>query len=268
MMQTRVTLAPSGAANGLDNASTSKMSGSRVLESGHGALDKGDFAALVTKAQSCEQGTGDAVSSSHGLAVGSDKGLAPGSEAIKDEVIDEQEPDTDKKEEGAKAGDFLLQLQDALKLDTSLVTTALVPALSMAIAVPEDGNLLPPTEINVAEGGESAFAPAAGSAAKVQAECALASALGSLTTLDSSATANALLATVPGIATEGEDPSSITSAVEKGSQQGAAVMGDSVAQVITGLQPASTAHSNVQSMLSQLTPVPGDRSGAPVITAA
>ncbi|MGL4933742.1 MAG: flagellar hook-length control protein FliK, partial [Aeromonas sp.] len=46
------------------------------------------------------------------------------------------------------------------------------------------------------------------------------------------------------------------------------VMGDSVAQVITGLQPASTAHSNVQSMLSQLTPVPGDRSGAPVITAA
>ncbi|MGL4715458.1 MAG: flagellar hook-length control protein FliK, partial [Aeromonas sp.] len=166
MMQTRVTLAPSGAANGLDNASTSKMSGSRVLESGHGALDKGDFAALVTKAQSCEQGTGDAVSSSHGLAVGSDKGLALGSEAIKDEVIDEQEPDTDKKEEGAKAGDFLLQLQDALKLDTSLVTTALVPALSMAIAVPEDGNLLPPTEINVAEGGESAFAPAAGSAAK------------------------------------------------------------------------------------------------------
>ncbi|WP_378007018.1 flagellar hook-length control protein FliK [Aeromonas jandaei] len=101
-----------------------------------GALDsKGDFASLIAKAQSkdkgpAEKGSAESAVNKSGSSDRSAKSLAT-------------ESDSSIKEDGEKKGDelppndFLLRLQDSLKLDTSLVTPAIVAA------APADGNLLP-----------------------------------------------------------------------------------------------------------------------------
>nr|WP_245194010.1 flagellar hook-length control protein FliK [Aeromonas jandaei] len=96
-----------------------------------GALDsKGDFASLIAKAQSKDKGPAESAVNKSGSNDRSAKSLAT-------------ESDSSIKEDGEKKGDelppndFLLRLQDSLKLDTSLVTPAVIAT------PPTDGNLLP-----------------------------------------------------------------------------------------------------------------------------
>ncbi|TNJ13319.1 flagellar hook-length control protein FliK [Aeromonas veronii] len=140
MMQTLLTQTPSAAANGLDKAPLSGSVESKSIDGGTGSDSKGDFATLIAKARNSEQGTAEATQG--GNHVRSAKSLATESASPKEETGKEQDPDADNKVEEVPATDFLLRLQDSLKLDTSLVTPQLaVAAQQNATAV--DGNPLP-----------------------------------------------------------------------------------------------------------------------------
>ncbi|MFQ1914359.1 flagellar hook-length control protein FliK [Aeromonas veronii] len=140
MMQTLLTQTPSAAANGLDKAPLSGSVESKSIDGGTGSDSKGDFATLIAKARNSEQGTPEATQG--GNHVRSAKSLATESASPKEETSKEQDPDADNKVEEVPATDFLLRLQDSLKLDTSLVTPQLaVAAQQSATAV--DGNPLP-----------------------------------------------------------------------------------------------------------------------------
>ncbi|MFM5704596.1 flagellar hook-length control protein FliK [Aeromonas veronii] len=140
MMQTLLTQTPSAPANGLDKAPLSGSVESKSIDGGTGSDSKGDFATLIAKARNCEQGAAEATQG--GNHVRSAKSLATESASPKEEIGKEQDPDADNKVEEVPATDFLLRLQDSLKLDTSLVTPQLaVAAQQSATAV--DGNPLP-----------------------------------------------------------------------------------------------------------------------------
>lgn len=140
MMQTLLTQTPSAPANGLDKAPLSGSVESKSIDGGTGSDSKGDFATLIAKAQNSEQGAAEATQG--GNHVRSAKSLATESASPKEETGKEQDPDADNKVEEVPATDFLLRLQDSLKLDTSLVTPQLaVAAQQSATAV--DGNPLP-----------------------------------------------------------------------------------------------------------------------------
>lgn len=140
MMQTLLTQTPSAPANGLDKAPLSGSVESKSIDGGTGSDSKGDFATLIAKARNSEQGAAEATQD--GNHVRSAKSLATESASPKEETGKEQDPDADNKVEEVPATDFLLRLQDSLKLDTSLVTTQLaVAAQQSATAV--DGNPLP-----------------------------------------------------------------------------------------------------------------------------
>ncbi|MFM5270206.1 flagellar hook-length control protein FliK [Aeromonas veronii] len=149
MMQTLLTQTPSAAANGLDKAPLSGSVESKSIDGGTGSDSKGDFATLIAKARNSEQGSAEATQG--GNHVRSAKSLATESASPKEEIGKEQDPDADNKVEEVPATDFLLRLQDSLKLDTSLVTPQLaVAAQQSATAV--DGNPLPQ------EGGQEGIA--------------------------------------------------------------------------------------------------------------
>lgn len=140
MMQTLLTQTPSAPANGLDKAPLSGSVESKSIDGGTGNDSKGDFATLIAKARNSEQGAAEATQG--GNHVRSAKSLATESASPKEETGKEQDPDADNKVEEVPATDFLLRLQDSLKLDTSLVTPQLaVAAQQSATAV--DGNPLP-----------------------------------------------------------------------------------------------------------------------------
>ncbi|MEN3755207.1 flagellar hook-length control protein FliK [Aeromonas veronii] len=140
MMQTLLTQTPSAPANGLDKAPLSGSVESKSIDGGTGSDSKGDFATLIAKARNSEQGTPEATQG--GNHVRSAKSLATESASPKEETSKEQDPDADNKVGEVPATDFLLRLQDSLKLDTSLVTPQLaVAAQQSATAV--DGNPLP-----------------------------------------------------------------------------------------------------------------------------
>ncbi len=140
MMQTLLTQTPSAPANGLDKAPLSGSVESKSIDGGTGSDSKGDFATLIAKARNSEQGAAEATQG--GNHVRSAKSLATESTSPKEEIGKEQDPDADNKVEEVPATDFLLRLQDSLKLDTSLVTPRLaVAAQQSATAV--DGNPLP-----------------------------------------------------------------------------------------------------------------------------
>ena len=140
MMQTLLTQTPSAAANGLDKAPLSGSVESKSIDGGTGSDSKGDFATLIAKARNSEQGAAEATQG--GNHVRSAKSLATESASPKEEIGKEEDPDADNKVEEVPATDFLLRLQDSLKLDTSLVTPHLaVAAQQSATAV--DGNPLP-----------------------------------------------------------------------------------------------------------------------------
>ncbi|WP_323062446.1 flagellar hook-length control protein FliK [Aeromonas jandaei] len=109
-----------------------------------GALDsKGDFASLIAKAQSKDKGQADkgsaesAVNKS-GSSDRSAKSLATESDSSIKEDADKETSDE------LPPNDFLLRLQDSLKLDTSLVTPPAQPPI--VATAPADGNLLPQEE--------------------------------------------------------------------------------------------------------------------------
>ncbi|HEH9440911.1 TPA: flagellar hook-length control protein FliK [Aeromonas sobria] len=159
MMQTLLTQAPPTVANGLDKAPLSGSVESKSIDGGTSSDSKGDFATLIAKAQNSEQGAAEVTQG--GNNVRSAKSLATESTSPKEETSKEQDPDADNKVEEVPATDFLLRLQDSLKLDTSLVTPqqAMAPQQS-ATAV--DGNPLP--QQGEQEGialDESELAPAA-----------------------------------------------------------------------------------------------------------
>ncbi|MGL6410717.1 flagellar hook-length control protein FliK [Aeromonas veronii] len=140
MMQTLLTQTPSAPANGLDKAPLSGSVESKSIDGGTGSDSKGDFATLIAKARNSGQGAAEATQG--GNHVRSAKSLATESASPKEETGKEQDPDADNKVGEVPATDFLLRLQDSLKLDTSLVTPQLaVAAQQSATAV--DGNPLP-----------------------------------------------------------------------------------------------------------------------------
>lgn len=140
MMQTLLTQTPSAPASGLDKAPLSGSVESKSIDGGTGSDSKGDFATLIAKVRNSEQGAAEATQG--GNHVRSAKSLATESASPKEEIGKAQDPDADNKVEEVPATDFLLRLQDSLKLDTSLVTPQLaVAAQQSATAV--DGNPLP-----------------------------------------------------------------------------------------------------------------------------
>ncbi|MEV3830688.1 flagellar hook-length control protein FliK [Aeromonas allosaccharophila] len=140
MMQTLLTQTPSAPANGLDKAPLSGSVESKSIDGGAGSDSKGDFATLIAKAQNSEQGAAEASQGDNNVR--SAKSLATESASPNEEASKEQDPDADSKVEEVPATDFLLRLQDSLKLDTSLVTPQLaVVAQQSTTAV--DGNPLP-----------------------------------------------------------------------------------------------------------------------------
>ncbi|MFM5751231.1 flagellar hook-length control protein FliK [Aeromonas veronii] len=159
MMQTLLTQTPSAPANGLDKAPLSGSVESKSIDGRTGSDSKGDFATLIAKARNSEQGAAEATQG--GNHVRSAKSLATESASPKEEIGKEQDPDADNKVEEVPATDFLLRLQDSLKLDTSLVTPQLaVAAQQSATAV--DGNPLPQEgELEGIELDESEQTPAA-----------------------------------------------------------------------------------------------------------
>ena len=140
MMQTLLTQTPSAPANGLDKAPLSGSVESKSIDGGTGSDSKGDFATLIAKARNSEQG--DAEATQGGNHVRSAKSLATESASPKEETSKEQDPDAGNKVEEVPATDFLLRLQDSLKLDTSLVTPQLAVAAQQSATV-VDGNPLP-----------------------------------------------------------------------------------------------------------------------------
>ncbi|MGY3853039.1 flagellar hook-length control protein FliK [Aeromonas aquatilis] len=140
MMQTLLTQTPSAPANGLDKAPLSGSVESKSIDGGTSSDSKGDFATLIAKARNSEQGAAEATQG--GNHVRSAKSLATESASPKEETGKEQDPDADNKVEEVPATDFLLRLQDSLKLDTSLVTPQLVVAAQQC-ATAVDGNPLP-----------------------------------------------------------------------------------------------------------------------------
>ncbi|WP_429123745.1 flagellar hook-length control protein FliK [Aeromonas allosaccharophila] len=140
MMQTLLTQTPSAPANGLDKAPLSGSVESKSIDGVAGSDSKGDFATLIAKAQNSEQGAAEASQGDNNVR--SAKSLATESASPNEEASKEQAPDADSKVEEVPATDFLLRLQDSLKLDTSLVTPQLaVVAQQSATAI--DGNPLP-----------------------------------------------------------------------------------------------------------------------------
>ncbi|MFM5472386.1 flagellar hook-length control protein FliK [Aeromonas veronii] len=140
MMQTLLTQTPSAAANGLDKAPLNGSVESKSIDGGTGSDSKGDFATLIAKARNSEQGAAETTQG--GNHVRSAKSLATESASPKEETGKEQDPDADNKVEEVPATDFLLRLQDSLKLDTSLVTPQLAVAAQQSATV-VDGNPLP-----------------------------------------------------------------------------------------------------------------------------
>ncbi|MGL5326796.1 MAG: flagellar hook-length control protein FliK, partial [Aeromonas sp.] len=105
-----------------------------------GRDSKGDFATLIAKARNSEQGAAEATQGDKNVR--SAKSLATEGASPKEEASKEQEPGAVNKAEELPATDFLLRLQDSLKLDTSLVTPQLAVAAQQS-ATAADGNPLP-----------------------------------------------------------------------------------------------------------------------------
>ncbi|HHQ4523687.1 TPA: flagellar hook-length control protein FliK [Aeromonas veronii] len=140
MMQTLLTQTPSAAANGLDKAPLNGSVESKSIDGGTGSDSKGDFATLIAKARNSEQGAAETTQGGNHVRLA--KSLATESASPKEETGKEQDPDADNKVEEVPATDFLLRLQDSLKLDTSLVTPQLAVAAQQSATV-VDGNPLP-----------------------------------------------------------------------------------------------------------------------------
>lgn len=156
MMQTVLTQAPSTLTNGLENASLNGVAETGGSDGGNPSGQRGDFATEIAKVQ----GTGSApervksapeVSSSQtAKSLATDEASSEVEAAGSDKPAKSDKSDT--KAEDLPASDFLLRLQDSLKLDTTLVTAPAVPLPAQVVAEQDaaidpafvaNGNLLP-----------------------------------------------------------------------------------------------------------------------------
>ncbi|WP_421197876.1 flagellar hook-length control protein FliK [Aeromonas enteropelogenes] len=156
MMQTVLTQAPSTLTNGLENASLNGVAETGGSDGGNPSGQRGDFATEIAKVQ----GTGSAPERVKSAPEASSSQIAKS--LATDEVSSEVEAagsdkpaksdKSDTKAEDLPASDFLLRLQDSLKLDTTLVTAPAVPLPAQVVAEQDaaidpafvaNGNLLP-----------------------------------------------------------------------------------------------------------------------------
>ncbi|WP_421218989.1 flagellar hook-length control protein FliK [Aeromonas enteropelogenes] len=156
MMQTVLTQAPSTLTNGLENASLNGVAETGGSDGGNPSGQRGDFATEIAKVQ----GTGsapervksapEAPSSQIAKSLATDEVSSEVEAAGSDKPAKSDKSDT--KAEDLPASDFLLRLQDSLKLDTTLVTAPAVPLPAQVVAEQDaaidpafvaNGNLLP-----------------------------------------------------------------------------------------------------------------------------
>ncbi|WP_421242926.1 flagellar hook-length control protein FliK [Aeromonas enteropelogenes] len=156
MMQTVLTQAPSTLTNGLENASLNGVAETGGSDGGNPSGQRGDFATEIAKVQ----GTGSAPervkSAPEASSSQTAKSLATDEVSSEVEAAGSNKPaksdKSDTKAEDLPASDFLLRLQDSLKLDTTLVTAPAVPLPAQVVAEQDtaidpafvtNGNLLP-----------------------------------------------------------------------------------------------------------------------------
>ncbi|RQM58748.1 flagellar hook-length control protein FliK [Aeromonas enteropelogenes] len=156
MMQTVLTQAPSTLTNGLENASLNGVAETGGSDGGNPSGQRGDFATEIAKVQ----GTGSAPervkSAPEASSSQTAKSLATDEVSSEVEAAGSDKPaksdKSDTKAEDLPASDFLLRLQDSLKLDTTLVTAPAVPLPAQVVAEQDaaidptfvaNGNLLP-----------------------------------------------------------------------------------------------------------------------------
>lgn len=156
MMQTVLTQAPSTLTNGLENASLNGVAETGGSDGGNPSGQRGDFATEIAKVQ----GTGSAPervkSAPEASSSQTAKSLATDEVSSEVEAAGSDKPaksdKSDTKAEDLPASDFLLRLQDSLKLDTTLVTAPAVPLPVQVVAEQDaaidpafvaNGNLLP-----------------------------------------------------------------------------------------------------------------------------
>ncbi|MEL3927760.1 flagellar hook-length control protein FliK [Aeromonas enteropelogenes] len=156
MMQTVLTQAPSTLTNGLENASLNGVAETGGSDGGNQSGQRGDFATEIAKVQ----GTGsapervksapEASSSQTAKSLATDEASPEVEAAGSDKPAKSDKSDT--KAGDLPASDFLLRLQDSLKLDTTLVTAPAVPLPAQVVAEQDtaidpafvaNGNLLP-----------------------------------------------------------------------------------------------------------------------------
>lgn len=156
MMQTVLTQAPSTLTNGLENASLNGVAETGGGDGGNPSGQRGDFATEIAKVQ----GTGSAPERVNSAPEASSsqtaKSLATDEVSSEVEAAGSDKPaksdKSDTKAEDLPASDFLLRLQDSLKLDTTLVTAPAVSLPAQVVAEQDatidpafvaNGNLLP-----------------------------------------------------------------------------------------------------------------------------
>lgn len=156
MMQTVLTQAPSTLTNGLENASLNGVAETGGSDGGNPSGQRGDFATEIAKVQ----GTGSAPervkSAPEASSSQTAKSLATDEVSSEVEAAGSDKPaksdKSDTRAEDLPASDFLLRLQDSLKLDTTLVTAPAVPSPAQVVAEQDaaidpafvaNGNLLP-----------------------------------------------------------------------------------------------------------------------------
>lgn len=156
MMQTVLTQAPSTLTNGLENASLNGVAETGGSDGGNPSGQRGDFATEIAKVQgtgSAPERVKSAPEASSSLTA---KSLATDEVSSEVEAAGSDKPaksdKSDTKAEDLPASDFLLRLQDSLKLDTTLVTAPAVPLPAQVVAEQDaaidpafvaNGNLLP-----------------------------------------------------------------------------------------------------------------------------
>lgn len=156
MMQTVLTQAPSTLTNGLENASLNGVAETGSSDGGNPSGQRGDFATEIAKVQGTGSVPERVKSAPEASSSQTAKSLATDEVSSEVEATGSDKPaksdKSDTKAEDLPASDFLLRLQDSLKLDTTLVTAPAVPLPAQVVAEQDaaidpafvaNGNLLP-----------------------------------------------------------------------------------------------------------------------------
>lgn len=180
MIQTLVTQAVLAPAHAPDKVPLTGAVEGAPGEGGEVAEPLGDFASLIALAQRGEPLQADEVDATEAL------GESEAANLLASEDASKGQPEADVGCEEAAPGDFLLRLQDSLKLDTSLVSVPLAPAPGFVVFAEAvtDGKPLPPDEegtngaASLATGAQLAGWPSASQSARSRAAAPMSSTQG------------------------------------------------------------------------------------------